>query len=170
VHGSILACDGAGVIVSAPGEGTEFSVYFPLVAVPDAPEPSPGEVQECRGSERILVVDDEPMIADTTAIGLTRLGYDVTAVNDPAEALRMFGTDPAHWHVVISDEAMPGMRGSALFQRMRALDPALRFILCTGYSDGLTEEQRRIAGMDAYFHKPVAPSQLADKIRQLVAG
>ena len=169
VHGTVMAYDGACLVTSRAGAGTSFAIYLPLlesgepaVAAPQAPEPS-----RSWAGERILVVDDEPMITETLAIGLRRLGYKVREVNDPRSALELFRRDPARWHLVISDETMPHMKGSELFRQMKSIAPALRFVLCTGYSDGLAEEALRASGIDAYFHKPVPLEELAAVIRRL---
>jgi len=72
--------------------------------------------------------------------------------------------------VVVTDQVMPGMRGEALFRRMKEISPALRFILCTGFSDGASEAAALALGIDAFFLKPVSPEQVATAIRRLFDG
>ena len=171
VHGIIMSYDGALSVASRPGCGTVFRIYLPLVAGTCAEPRAPAEPREPElgGSERLLVVDDESMITEMLGIGLARLGYRVETRNDPMEALRLFAGDPRRWDVVISDEMMPNMRGSSLFGKMKEIDPDLRFILCSGFSDEGSEETYRAAGIDAFFHKPASPEQLAAAIRRLAA-
>jgi PAS domain S-box-containing protein len=167
VYGNIMASEGACFVSSRRGEGTVFAIYLPLtdavVAADVAEEASP-----LRGDERILVVDDEAMMTETLTIGLTRLGYRAIGLNDPEEALAVFAADPAAWDLVISDQIMPRMKGLTLFERLRALRPALPFILCTGFSDGAADKVALAAGVDAFFNKPVSPERLAASIRRVL--
>ena len=165
VHRIVLGYEGACHVVSRPGIGSLFRIYIPLT---DEPVASPMEpVPRSSGQERVLVIDDETMITEMLEIGLTRLGYAVTTVNDPAEALGMYAASPTAWDVVVSDQVMPGVKGSALFTQMKAINAELRFILCTGYSDAMTKPASLATGIDAFFHKPVGPELLAATIRQL---
>ncbi|MBI3710716.1 MAG: response regulator [Proteobacteria bacterium] len=168
VHGIVIANDGACIVTSRPGAGSTFAVYLPLAggdAETATVEPAPPSL---RGRERILVVDDDADARDALTVGLDRLGYEVVALDDPEEALAVFAEDQAAWDVVISDQVMPRMKGLTLFQRLKAIRPSLRFILCTGFGDGATEEMAAAAGTDAFFIKPVSAERLAASIRRLV--
>jgi DNA-binding NtrC family response regulator len=127
----------------------------------------PRPTRELHGRERILVVDDELDVRDMVAVGLERLGYEAVPLGDAAEALEAYTADPTAWDVVISDEVMPAMSGLSLLGRLRAVNPMVRFILCTGFSNNTTEEMARHAGVDAYFIKPVSPVELAACVRRL---
>jgi PAS domain S-box-containing protein len=168
VHGIVIGYRGACTVSSRVGAGTTFAVYLPLAgegtrAAVALPPPT-----IVHGHERILVVDDDVDMTDMLTIGLDRLGYEVVALNDPAEALAVFAADPSAWDVVISDQVMPGMKGLALHERLKAIRPRLRFVLCTGFSDGATEAMALTAGVDAFFLKPVSAEQLAARIRRLM--
>ncbi len=168
VHGVVTAYEGACVVTTHPGTGSIFRIYLPLTsasalpAIPEMQEPGP------RGDERILVIDDDVSMTEMLSIGLGRLGYQVVAFNDPAVAVKVFSANPAAWAAVISDQVMPNMKGLTLFRRLKAVHPSLRFILCTGFSDGATEESAQAAGVDAFFLKPVSPQKLAGTIRRLI--
>jgi signal transduction histidine kinase/CheY-like chemotaxis protein len=170
VHGIILDYQGAYTVASRLGTGTTFTIYLPLAQHGVNPAAAAAPPVDVRGRERILVVDDDIDVTDMLTTGLDRLGYEVVALNDPAEALAVFGGDPSAWDVVISDEVMPSMKGLTLLSRFKAVRPSLRFILCTGFSDGDTEKAALEAGVDAYFLKPVSPEQLAACIRRLAAA
>ncbi len=168
VHGIVLGYEGACVVASRPGEGSVFSVYLPLATagrLPAAPTAAPASL---RGRERVLVIDDDADVRDVLTIGLDRLGYEVVALDDPREALSAVAEHPTAWDVVISDQVMPHMKGLTLLARLRAIRPALRLILCTGFSDGATEEAALAAGVDAFFLKPTTPDDLAAAIRRLI--
>jgi PAS domain S-box-containing protein len=167
VHGIVAEYGGACVVESKPGHGTIFRIYLPLVAHPAIPAVAGDEARGLAGEERLLVVDDETFLTEMLQIGFGRLGYRVTTVNDPSEALRLFETDPSAFDAVISDQVMPKMTGLALLQRLKAIRPAVPFILCTGFSDGASEDTALAAGAGALFIKPVSPEQIAAKLREL---
>lgn len=169
VHGVVEAMRGAGHIVSEPGKGTVFSILLPC-ATGDSDQPANRSAAPpvARGSERILIVDDERDIADMLAIGLERLGYDTVGVTDPVEALAAFAEDPEAFDVVITDQVMPGMRGLDLIRRMKEIKPAVKTVICSGYSDSVSADVARQAGTDAFFHKPVDARLIAPQIRALM--
>jgi CheY-like chemotaxis protein len=171
VHGVIQSSGGVCHLVSAPGKGTVFSIYFPVVNEGSADgRRAVAETPAARGSERVLIVDDEPDIADMLAIGLERLGYETVGVSDPLEALAAFTEQPDAFDVVITDQVMPGLRGIELIRRIKEIRPEITAILCTGYSEGATAEVSREAGADAYFHKPVDAILIAPRMRALLAA
>jgi signal transduction histidine kinase len=168
VHGVLDSSGGFGHVRSLPGQGTEFTVYIPLAA-PDgaiAVEDTAGAAT-LRGGERVLVVDDEPDIVDMMVIGLERLGYRAVGVGDPREALEAFAEDPRAFDVVVTDLVMPGLRGTELIGRIKAIRPDIRAILCTAFSDGAVSGNPNVA--DAAFRKPVSAEAIAGCIRSLLA-
>jgi signal transduction histidine kinase len=167
VHGIVAEYGGACVVESQIGQGTGFKIYLPLVAGETARAVIDGEGAAVSGHERLLVVDDEPFLTEMLEIGLGRLGYAVTTANDPTEALKLFENDPASFDAVISDQIMPKLSGMALLSQLKRIRPDVPFILCTGFSDGATEETALAAGADAFFVKPVPTERLAEKIREV---
>ncbi|MGD0191838.1 MAG: ATP-binding protein [Rhizomicrobium sp.] len=166
VHGVVEAAGGACHLRSGPGRGTTFSIFFPCALETEtSPEPSALESQDLRGSERILIVDDERDITDMLVIGLGRLGYETVGVNDPLEALAALAEDPDAFDVIITDQVMPGMRGLDLIRRAKRIKPSIRAAVCTGYGDGANEDVARDAGADAFFHKPADARQIARSLR-----
>jgi PAS domain S-box-containing protein len=160
IHGIVSACGGAYQVTSQLGGGAEFAVYLPLAG--DAAEPRSTDAPVDPAS--LLVVDDEINITDMLAIGLERLGYEVTCCNDPVEALRAFEQDPLAWDVVITDHAMPGLTGAALIERIKTIRPDCPTVLFTGFGDRAARE----AGADAFLIKPIEPRRVADTIRELL--
>jgi signal transduction histidine kinase/ActR/RegA family two-component response regulator len=167
VHGVVVSTGGVCRLTSIPGKRTVFSIYFPLASEAIVEKHHRNQSAIPRGGERVLIVDDEPDIADMLAIGLERLGYRAVGVNDPLEALAAFEEDPEAFDAVVTDQVMPGLRGLDLIQRLKEIRPEIKAILCTGYSDGANEDVSRAAGADAYFHKPVEATQIARQIRIL---
>ncbi len=168
VHGIIMAYDGAYLVRSRVANGSEFSLYLPLdESLPEAATKAQGAAA-LRGGESVLIVDDEVDLTDMLSIGLERLGYDVTSCNDPFEALHAVEQDPGAWHVVVTDQMMPAMRGVALIERLKAIAPDVATLLCTGFADGTTEAAARHAGADAFLMKPLEAHRIARQMRALL--
>jgi CheY-like chemotaxis protein len=168
VHGLMQAHDGAYTVRSTPGNGTVFDIYLPAIDVAAATA-SPTVRAAARPGPEIaaLLLDDEDDLLDAMRIGLKRLGFAVAATNSPNQALAWLREKPGTFQVLITDQVMPGMRGTALIPLAKAADPSLRIILTTGYSDGATERIAREAGADAFVLKPVPPETMARAARAL---
>jgi signal transduction histidine kinase/CheY-like chemotaxis protein len=168
VHGVIESVGAVGHLISSPGKGSVFSIYFPLVNEECAEAGTPvRNLVALRGAERILIVDDEPDITDMLVIGLERLGYETVGVTDPLEALAAFAEQPDAFDVLITDQIMPSIRGLELIQRVKEIRPQIKTILCTGYSESAAEEVSSRTVADAYFNKPIGAAQIASRIRTL---
>ena len=162
----VKSCAGAITVESVPGAGSTFRVYLPRIV---------GEVtsQEVRtgigirgGSERILVVDDEPAIAQMEQKMLESLGYQVTTLNRSHEALSLFRATPHNFDLVVTDMTMPEMNGVELASRLLELRADLPIILCTGFNDTINEEKARALGIRRYLMKPIVKRDLAAAIHQ----
>jgi signal transduction histidine kinase/CheY-like chemotaxis protein len=167
VHGLVHSYEGACSIASNPDRGTCFSVYLPLAEEALEEQPRQHKQGDLRGRERILVVDDEIDITDMLSIGLERLGYEVAALDDPAEAVEIVAEAPELWDVVVTDHLMPNINGLELGSKLKSLRADLIVILCTGLNDGTIEERSKLRGIDAFFPKPVEPEQIAAAICRL---
>ncbi|MFZ5570784.1 MAG: PAS domain S-box protein [Thermodesulfobacteriota bacterium] len=168
VHGIVTRCHGEVRIASPPGRGTTVTVYLPVMAT--APEtdaeaevkPAPG------GTERLLLVDDEPAIVRMEQQMLERLGYHVTARTGSVEALTAFKEAPRAFDLVITDMTMPNMTGIQLTAEIKAIRPDMPVIICTGFSDQLNEEKCRLSGIAAYVLKPLIKREIAAAIRMVL--
>jgi DNA-binding NtrC family response regulator len=111
---------------------------------------------------RILLVDDEAPLLDLLKKYLERLGYEVDACLTPADALRRFEANPSAYAIVLTDLTLPGMKGDAMIDQMRAIDPKLRAIVASGYP---YEPSGKRTG---FLQKPFLPKMLAELIEQML--
>ncbi len=167
VHGIVTAHNGKIRVESAPGKGTTIRIAFPVVnEQPEKENESSGTL--FRGSERILIIDDEKSIVTLLTYLFERLGYTVTSGTDPVEICKVFENDPDKFDLIITDMTMPKMTGIDLTRKVKALRPDMPVILCTGYSD-LIDEQRAIeAGIEKYIMKPLALYNVAETVRRVL--
>ncbi len=160
VHGIIKSCEGFVTVDSAPGQGTTFHIFLPLAAE-DQPEPVSTDDILPQGSEHILFIDDEEMLASMAKTMLERLGYQVTVRTNSLEALTTFQNQPDRFDLVITDLTMPGMTGMDLSRQLLQIRPDLPIILCTGFSLLVSEEKVRAMGIRALAHKPLTKKDIA---------
>ncbi len=134
VHSVVREHGGQIEVRSAPGEGAMFLVQLPTVSDPAVP-PAATSVAATSRRLRVLVVDDEPMIVSVLSRILSSVGHVVTAVNSAQAALQTFTRDPGAFDVILTDETMPAMTGTALIAELRRMHASVRCILVTGRAD-----------------------------------
>jgi CheY-like chemotaxis protein len=166
-HGIVTSHGGAIVVQSKPGAGTTVALYFPRLSetakVPDNPaEPIP------QGNERLLLIDDEEMLATLGHDMLARLGYTVVARTSSVEALDLFRAEPHAFDLVITDQTMPTMTGESLAKELRHIRPDIPIILCTGFSHSINADKAQDAGIDAFCQKPLVAHALAQEVRRVL--
>ncbi len=168
VYGIVKDHDGDIRVYSTVGQGTTVTVYLPLIE----PGGESGAVEPAfslpTGTERIMVVDDEVPIAALIKQTTQRLGYSVTIFNSSLEAFNCFCSDPFAWDLVITDMTMPGMTGRIFAEKMLAKRPDIPIILCTGFSEQISESIARDIGVKGFLMKPVIKGEMARMIRSVL--
>jgi PAS domain S-box-containing protein len=169
VYGIMQGHGGDIVLESEPGKGTVVRLYFPQIEGMSAEESGGGDGAST-GDERVLFVDDEPMLAELAEKTLRSLGYSVTAIADPIRALEILKADPRGHDVLVTDQNMPGMTGMELAREAMALNPALPVILCTGFSSAVGEAEALASGIRKVCMKPVKKLEMGMTLRSVLDG
>jgi len=167
VHGIITGYNGFIDVRSVPGEGTVFKSYLPVAQQTAENEGKENEPLP-QGSEHILFVDDEEVLAEMLQNMLERLGYRVTVRTSSVEALMTFRNNPDLFDLVITDQTMPGLTGLDLARRILTLRPDMPIILCTGYSTLISEEEAKGHGIREFALKPLTKKDMAMLIRRVL--
>ncbi|SEW25502.1 PAS domain S-box-containing protein [Aliiroseovarius sediminilitoris] len=162
VHGLVTDMGGSIEVESIAGQGTCFTVLLPGSNASD--EEASGETDTPPyGTERLLIVDDEPEVAATLRRSLMRYGYRIEAFTSATSALRSFETAPDRFDVVITDVVMPDLNGVELALRLRLARPTLPVVFLTGFAPRLDP----ITGpTPAIIAKPIDPKSLAKLLRK----
>ena len=120
------------------------------------------------GHETILFVDDEQALVTMSKQMLELLGYKAITRTSSLEAYDLFRHDPGSFDLVITDMTMPNMTGEKLAGKILAIRPEIPVILCTGYSEQITEQRAKDIGIQAFVMKPLIMRDLAGTIREVL--
>jgi len=169
VHGIVKNYGGTVRVQSEVGKGTAFDVYFPEIE-------EAAQVQEVveieplpMGRERILFVDDEHPLVEIGVDLLEHLGYEVVGRTSSIEALKLFRAQPDRFNLVITDMTMPNMTGEKLAQELLKIRQDIPIILCTGFSERISDEKAKAIGIREFAMKPLIAPELAKTIRKVLS-
>lgn len=168
VHGIVKSAGGSIHVYSEPGKGTEFHVYLPIVKSSSGQQEIQTEKPIQRGTERILLVDDEEAIVTMEKQLLERFGYQVFSRTSSVEALEAFRANPGKFDIVITDMAMPNMPGDKLGSELVKIRPDIPILLCTGFSERMPEEKAAAMGIKNFLMKPITIKDLSRMIREVL--
>jgi len=168
VNSIVNSLNGAVTVYSEVGVGTTVHVYLPIIERKNFPSGTETEEVLPAGHEHILLIDDEPAIADTTRRALEKLGYEVTIRTSSIEALELFKKQPERFDLVIADLTMPKMTGDTLSAKILELKPSMPIILCTGFSVKISGSRAEKIGVKKLLIKPLLIKELANGIREVL--
>ncbi len=167
VFGIVKGHEGAITVETKAGEGSAFSMFFP--SCQGAAEEEPREQGALpTGKETVLLVDDEPSVVEIVSGTLKRLGYEVTTAEGGPEGWKKFKDNPHGFDLVITDQVMPDLTGMRLAERILAVRKDVPIILFTGYSETVSVEKAKAAGISELLMKPVVKRTLAETVRRVL--
>jgi len=166
VHGIVRGHDGSIAVHSLLGEGTTFELHFPEHPAELTAEADVASTLINGRGEHLLLVEDEPMLRQSLARLLDRLGYRVSARHHPVAALELFFNDPSAIDLVLTDLTMPALTGVEMARQMLGAHPDARILLMSGYSPTWNRDSVRELGIRELMTKPIAASVLAGMLRQ----
>lgn len=168
VLGILNSHDGAVRVSSREGQGTTFRLFFPAARESRRDEAPPSlDASEAARPEPALalVVDDEPLVAETVASMLRHLGFEVLVASSGEAALSAFQAHPGRIGLVLLDVTMPGLDGVEVARRLRAIDSRVRILLMSGYRENEAAPRFTEASFDGYLSKPFKVADLRERLR-----
>jgi two-component system cell cycle sensor histidine kinase/response regulator CckA len=154
---------------SAPGLGTTFRIYLPAYESGTSVDPVPAaSIESTRGSETILLVEDEAALLEFCRRTLEHLGYTVLATVSPGRAIELFNSYAGSIHLLLTDVVMPEMSGRALQQRLDQLRPGLKCLFTSAYTADVVADRGVHNGDVNFLQKPYSWQGLAKKVREVL--
>jgi CheY-like chemotaxis protein len=168
VHGLVANVGGAIDVATELGKGTTFTVYLPRSG--DAPAKAADENRPLpRGEgERVLVVDDEEPLVRLATETLESLGYAPVGFTSSVNALQEFGANPGRFDVILTDERMPGVTGSAIIREVRRIKPSIPILLMSGFVSSAAALEARALGANGVLKKPLLARELATSLARVL--
>jgi PAS domain S-box-containing protein len=170
VHGIIEEMEGFISVYSELDQGTTFRIYIPTAQTETETHKTPefteaeAKEEEVSKHQHVMVVDDEEMIRKMLKRTLEQMGLSVTTFGNGKSALQAFLDNPSIYNLIVTDQTMPEMVGTALAQHVREKSQEIPIILATGNSAVITEEELHLAAPIKILNKPIQISELKNRI------
>ena len=170
VYGIVKQSGGYIWVYSEPGRGSTFKVYLPRVdETPEAPGAAQAAPRTQRGTETILIVEDEEAVRELIQTVLTEKGYDVIPSRDPQHAEEIATRFAGEIHLLLTDMVMPGTSGRELAERISAKRRGIRVLFMSGYTDNVITSGGMLEEGLAFLQKPFSPAALVQKVREVLS-
>jgi PAS domain S-box-containing protein len=171
IYGAVRQNDGFINVYSEPGIGTTFRVYLPLVAEARLEAAAPAGLPPVpRGSETILLVEDEAMVRTLAGRILSRQGYTVIAGADAEEALALAAARAGKIDLLLTDMVMPGTNGKSLYDALKPLRPGMKVVFMSGYAESIIAHQGVLEEGVHFLPKPFTMNALTAAVRGALDG
>jgi CheY-like chemotaxis protein len=169
VYGIVQQSGGTIQVHSDPASGTTFKIYFPRVPGKMEPMPMIDSLEPApRGTETILIVEDQDNVAAVVRASLQMCGYHVFEARHGAEALQVWHEHGASIHLIITDVVMPVMNGPEFVRRARATRPNIKVLYMSGYTEQGFTALDLLSPNDGFLPKPFVPNALTRKVREIL--
>jgi PAS domain S-box-containing protein len=166
-YGIIKNHGGNITVHSAKRKGTTFTIYIPALDKPLVKEERPSE-DIVKGSETVLLVDDEDTMIDVGVEILETLGYKTLTARNGKDALKLYTQNKGSIDIVIIDLIMPGMKGGELYDKIKAFDSEVKALLASGYSIDGEAANILQRGCNGFIQKPFGIKELSQKLREIL--
>jgi CheY-like chemotaxis protein len=169
VYGVVKQSGGYVWVESALGKGTAFEIYLPRIEeLVSVPEPVAPIVEAFRGAETILLVEDADALRKLTHMLLEQHGYRVLVAANGTAALQLVEEQPERVNLLLTDVIMPGLNGRALAGRLELLQPGLKILYMSGYTDDAIMDHGVLESGTHLLHKPFSEENLIRKVREVL--
>jgi PAS domain S-box-containing protein len=169
VYGIVKQSGGDIQVTSAPGRGTAFKIQLPCVSPGVQAAVASAEPPPERGTETVLLVEDDPAVRTLSVQVLKRLGYDVLEAAGGAHALELCDRHPATIHLLLTDVVMPEVGGREVAEEVTRRRPGIKVLYMSGYTDDAIVHHGVLERGLHYLQKPFTPAGLAQKIREVLS-
>lgn len=166
VYGIVQQCAGRIRVDSAVGQGTTFTVDLPRVEAPPAHAPASAEQAVARGTETVLVAEDEALVRGFAVAALAASGYTVLTAGDGEEALAVAAAHPGPIHLLFTDAVMPKLGGRGLSERLLKVRPGVKILWTSGYDDDAIAQTAGQTATAGFVQKPYTAMRLLRAVRE----
>jgi CheY-like chemotaxis protein len=164
VYGIVKQSEGYIVLESAPGHGTSFEVFFPRTTAAAVPPPVPVPASR-RGTETVLVVEDDPLVRKVALRSLGAAGYRVMIASNGREALEIAADENVAFDLLLTDVIMPGLNGREVADGLRRTRPGLRVLYMSGYAHDIISKAGVLDSGIEVLRKPFSVARLQERVR-----
>jgi PAS domain S-box-containing protein len=168
VYGIVKQMNGAVRVESEPGRGATFRLFFPATAEREPVVRAPAARELARGTETILLVEDDEVVRNFLTSTLKRYGYNVLTAGHPAAAVTIAQTHGDPIQLLITDVVMPGSSGIELSRTVAELRPGIPTLYISGYADAVLARQGTVPKASQFLQKPFSAADLLTRVRQIM--
>jgi two-component system cell cycle sensor histidine kinase/response regulator CckA len=168
VYGIVKQSNGIIQVYSEVDIGTTFKIYFPRTVSQEKETPAPKQEKELRGTETVMIVEDDFLVRKLAARILSKNGYRVLEAINSLQALTLSDQHPEPINMLLSDVIMPEMNGRELYVTLKQHRPDMRVLFMSGYTDKVVTHHGLLDGNAPFIAKPFTPSSLTAKVREVL--